>query len=47
MIIVMEPSSSEEQILKVIETLVEAGYDVHRSTGVQHTISEQWARRSG
>ena len=38
MIIVMEPSSSEEQVQKVIETLVEAGYDVHRSTGVQHTI---------
>jgi 3-deoxy-7-phosphoheptulonate synthase len=34
----MEPSSSEEQVQKVIETLVEAGYDVHRSTGVQHTI---------
>jgi len=38
MIIVMEPSSGEEQVQKVIETLVEAGYDVHRSTGVQHTI---------
>jgi 3-deoxy-7-phosphoheptulonate synthase len=38
MIIVMEPTSSEEQVQKVIETLVEAGYDVHRSTGVQHTV---------
>src|SRR5262249_23222263 len=26
------------QIQKVIETLVEVGYDVHRSTGVNHTV---------
>jgi 3-deoxy-7-phosphoheptulonate synthase len=38
MVIVMEPHASEEQIQKVIETLVEVGYDVHRSTGVNHTV---------
>ncbi len=38
MIIVMEQSASEEQVEKVIETLVEVGYDVHRSTGVSHTV---------
>ena len=36
--IVMEHTASEEQIQKVIETLVEVGYDVHRSTGVTHTV---------
>jgi 3-deoxy-7-phosphoheptulonate synthase len=38
MVIVMEPSATEEQIQKVIETLVEVGYDVHRSSGVTHTV---------
>jgi 3-deoxy-7-phosphoheptulonate synthase len=38
MVIVMEQSASEEQIQKIIETLVEVGYDVHRSTGVTHTV---------
>ena len=38
MVIVMEPSATEEQVQKVIETLVEVGYDVHRSTGVEHTL---------
>jgi 3-deoxy-7-phosphoheptulonate synthase len=38
MVIVMEPGAGEEQIQRVIETLVEVGYDVHRSTGAQHTI---------
>jgi 3-deoxy-7-phosphoheptulonate synthase len=38
MVIVMEPSATEEQIQKVIESLVEVGYDVHRSTGVTHTV---------
>ena len=38
MVIVMEPTATEEQIQKVIETLVEVGYDVHRSTGVSHTV---------
>src|SRR5258706_1529204 len=38
MVIIMEPSASEEQVQKVIETLVDVGYDVHRSTGVSHTV---------
>ena len=38
MVIVMEQSATEEQIQKIIETLVEVGYDVHRSTGVTHTV---------
>ena len=38
MVIVMEQAATEEQIQKVIETLVEVGYDVHRSTGVTHTV---------
>ena len=38
MVIVMEQTASEEQVQKVIETLVEVGYDVHRSTGVSHTV---------
>src|SRR5438876_2409481 len=38
MVIVMEPTATEEQVQKVIESLVEVGYDVHRSTGVTHTV---------
>jgi 3-deoxy-7-phosphoheptulonate synthase len=38
MVIVMEQTASEEQVQKVIEALVEVGYDVHRSTGVSHTV---------
>ena len=38
MVIVMEHSATEEQVQKVIEALVGVGYDVHRSTGVSHTV---------
>jgi len=38
MVIVMEQTATEAQIQKIIETLVEVGYDVHRSTGVSHTV---------
>ena len=38
MVIVMETSATEPQIEKVIERLVEGGYDVHRSTGSSHTV---------
>ena len=38
MVIVMEHTASEEQVQKVIESLVEAGYDVHRSSGVDFTV---------
>jgi 3-deoxy-7-phosphoheptulonate synthase len=38
MVIVMEHTASEEQVQKVIETLVAGGYDVHRSSGVDYTV---------
>ncbi len=38
MVIVMERTATEEQIQKVIEMLVEVGYDVHRSSGAAHTV---------
>jgi 3-deoxy-7-phosphoheptulonate synthase len=38
MVIVMEQGAPEAQIQRVIESLVEAGYDVHRSTGALHTV---------
>ncbi len=38
MVIVMEHTASEENVQKVIESLVEAGYDVHRSSGVDFTV---------
>jgi 3-deoxy-7-phosphoheptulonate synthase len=38
MVIVMEKTASEAQVQGVIESLVGAGYDVHRSTGVSHTV---------
>lgn len=38
MVIVMEHTAAEEHVQKVIESLVEAGYDVHRSSGVDFTV---------
>jgi 3-deoxy-7-phosphoheptulonate synthase len=38
MVIVMEHAASEEQVQKVIESLVEVGYDVHRSSGIDYTV---------
>jgi 3-deoxy-7-phosphoheptulonate synthase len=38
MMIVMEHHSTEEQVQKVIETLMRVGYDVHRSTGATHIV---------
>jgi 3-deoxy-7-phosphoheptulonate synthase len=38
MVIVMEHAASEEQVQKVIETLVAEEYDVHRSSGVDYTV---------
>jgi 3-deoxy-7-phosphoheptulonate synthase len=38
MVIVMEHAASEENVQKVIESLVEVGYDVHRSSGVDYTV---------
>ena len=38
MLVVMQQGASEAQIQKVIQRLVEDGFDVHRSTGVIHTV---------
>ena len=38
MVVVMEERSSEDQIQHVIATLVEKGFDVHRSTGALRTV---------
>lgn len=38
MLVVMQQGASEEQIDAVIERLVELGFNVHRSTGVIHTV---------
>jgi 3-deoxy-7-phosphoheptulonate synthase len=34
----MEHAATQEQIQKVIESLMDGGYDVHRSSGVTHTV---------
>ena len=38
MVVVMEERASEDQIQSVIATLVEKGFDVHRSTGALKTV---------
>jgi 3-deoxy-7-phosphoheptulonate synthase len=38
MIIVMEENASEEQIVRVVDRLVNLGFDIHRSTGTRYTI---------
>ena len=38
MLIVMQQGATEEQIDAVIERMVEMGFNVHRSTGVVHTV---------
>jgi 3-deoxy-7-phosphoheptulonate synthase len=38
MLVVMEQGATEEQIEHVIERLTDLGFDVHRSTGVIHTV---------
>lgn len=38
MIIVMEENATEEQIVRVVDRLVNLGYDIHRSTGARYTI---------
>jgi 3-deoxy-7-phosphoheptulonate synthase len=38
MIVVMQQGASEEQIQAVIDRLVDFGFDVHRSSGVVHTL---------
>ena len=38
MLVVMQQGATEPQIQAVIDRLVELGFDVHRSTGVIHTV---------
>src|ERR1044072_6086237 len=38
MVIVMDETSTEDQISTVIDKLVRLGFDIHRSTGVRHTV---------
>src|ERR671910_2600141 len=38
MVVVMEERATEAQIEKVVASLVDAGMDVHRSTGVNRTV---------
>ena len=38
MVVVMQEGASETQIQKVVERLVELGFDIHRSTGVTRTV---------
>ncbi len=38
MVIVLEPGVAEKQIEEIIRVLHDHGFDVHRSTGVQHTV---------
>ncbi|PWT96916.1 MAG: 3-deoxy-7-phosphoheptulonate synthase, partial [Terriglobia bacterium] len=38
MVVVMQAGATEQQIQTVIDRMVETGFDVHRSTGVTHTV---------
>src|SRR5882724_6599541 len=38
MLVVMQQGATEEQITHVIDRLVDMGFNVHRSTGVIHTV---------
>ncbi len=38
MVVVMQEGASEAQVQSVIDRLVQMGFDVHRSTGVRHTV---------
>ncbi|MCP5112175.1 MAG: 3-deoxy-7-phosphoheptulonate synthase [bacterium] len=38
MLVVMQEGAAEPQVQKVIDRLVNLGFTVHRSTGVQHTV---------
>jgi 3-deoxy-7-phosphoheptulonate synthase len=38
MVVVMQEGATEEQIQKVIDRLIQMGFDVHRSTGTTHTV---------
>ena len=38
MVVVMQVGATEEQIQRAINKLMEMGFDIHRSTGAQHTV---------
>src|SRR5215471_14748517 len=38
MIVVMQEGATEESVQNVIDRLVQMGFDVHRSTGMAHTV---------
>src|SRR6266446_9361893 len=38
MVVVMQQGATEEQVQHVIDRMVELGFNVHRSTGVIHTV---------
>jgi 3-deoxy-7-phosphoheptulonate synthase len=38
MIVVMEEGASEEKISRVVDKLIQMGFDIHRSTGERHTV---------
>src|SRR5437870_8105103 len=38
MVVVMQEGATDEQIQAAIDRLVGLGFDVHRSTGVRHTL---------
>ncbi len=38
MVVVMQEGATEEQIQRVINKLMDIGFDIHRSTGARHTV---------
>src|SRR5580658_10046824 len=38
MVVVMQEGATEEQIQRVINKLMDMGFDIHRSTGASHTV---------
>jgi 3-deoxy-7-phosphoheptulonate synthase len=38
MVVVMQEGATEEQVQRVINRLMEMGFDIHRSTGARHTV---------
>jgi len=38
MVVVMQEGATDDQVQHVVQHLVEMGFDVHRSTGVRHTV---------
>ena len=38
MVVVMQEGATEEQIQRVINKLMEMGFDIHRSTGARYTV---------